>query len=292
LHLGNRAFLLFFIFFLALLRAVPHKSTNRVRTMKILAVRVSLLGVFSATLGSVLLETSSAQPPVVIANWTFETTQPAASPGAGVWITNIAAEIGSGIASGFHSGASVYSTPAGNGSSHSFSSTLWAVGDLYQFVVSTAGRSGVSIGWDQTSSGTGPGKFNLAYSTDGQNFTTILTDYSILPNASPNPVWNATTSSSLYSYFLDLSGNSALDNQPTLYFRLIDDSTTSANGGTVGTGGTDRVDNFLVEVPEPRGLLLIGALGLFAWIWVRSHFRPYFLARVPSGVVVAKRPKR
>ena len=85
----------------------------------------------------------------VIADWTFETSQPAtAGP--------FSPETGAGSATGSHAGAAVYSTPAGNGSSHSFSSNTWAVGDYYQYQVSTTGLDDISIQFDQTSSNTGP----------------------------------------------------------------------------------------------------------------------------------------
>src|SRR5438552_17437540 len=102
-------------------------------SMKSSRAGVWLEGALLAICGVFFLGTASAQPPVVIADWTFESSLPAGSPGAGVWITNISAEIGSGTASGWHAGASTYTSPAGNGSAHSFSSSLWAVGDLYQF---------------------------------------------------------------------------------------------------------------------------------------------------------------
>src|ERR1700742_1621680 len=50
----------------------------------------------------------------IIADWTFETSQPVT---AGPY----SPEIGAGSASGSHAGASTYSTPAGNGSAHSYS---------------------------------------------------------------------------------------------------------------------------------------------------------------------------
>jgi hypothetical protein len=63
-----------------------------------------------------------------------------------------------------------------------------------------------------------------------------------------------------------------VDNQASVWFELIDTSTTSANGGTVGTGGTDRVDNFDVYVvPEPTSLSLLGGFGLLAWTLIRRR---------------------
>ena len=195
-----------------------------------------------------------------VATWTFETSQPAtAGP--------FAPEIGAGAASGSHSGASAYSSPVGNGSAHSFSSTVWAVGDYYQFSVNTTGLNGITLSWDQTSSNTGPRDFKLAYSTDGSTFIDFAT-YPVLANSSPNPVWNSTTASAIYSLTQDLSSVAALNNRAAVYFRLIDTSTVSANGGTVGTGGTDRVDNFTVSgisaVPLPAAAWLLGSglLGL------------------------------
>src|SRR5262245_54423391 len=59
----------------------------------------------------------------LIASWTFETTQPA---GTAANIGPLAAEIGTGSATGHHASATtVYSSPAGNGSAHSFSSNMW-----------------------------------------------------------------------------------------------------------------------------------------------------------------------
>src|SRR5262249_39698724 len=121
------------------------------------------------------LASTGANASTVIADWTFESTAPAtAGP--------FAPEIGSGSALGHHAGSSTYSAPVGNGSSHSFSSTAWSVGDYYQFEVSSAGLSGLSVSWDQTSSNTGPRDFLFEYSTDGSSFTTLF-DYSVPANA-------------------------------------------------------------------------------------------------------------
>jgi hypothetical protein len=201
-----------------------------------------------------------------IAQWTFETSLPAtAGP--------FAAEVGSGSALGSHVGAAVYSTPVGNGSAHSFSSTLWAVGDYYQFQVSTTGFNGVSLSWDQTSSNTGPRDFQLAYSTNGTTFTNFGSIYSVFANAAPNPLWGSATVQPLYNLSFDLSSITALNNQATAFFRLVDASTVAANGGAVGTGGTDRVDNFTVTataavaaVPEPETYaMLLAGFGLLGF---------------------------
>jgi len=196
-----------------------------------------------------------------VAQWTFETTS-ASITGSSTTLSGIAAETGSGTASGVHASAATWSSPAGNGSAHSFSVNTWAVGDYSQFQLSTVGFSGLSLSYDQTSSTTGPRDFNLSYSLDGTTFTQIGSTYSVLPNSAPN-AWNTTTSSSLFTFSYDLG--STIDNSPTVYFRITDADTTSANGGTVAVAGTDRIDNFTVfttPVPEPTLATLFGLGGL------------------------------
>jgi hypothetical protein len=203
-----------------------------------------------------------------VATWTFESSSSSIA-GTSNHIDGIAAEVGSGIASGVHASAStVWSSPAGNGSAHSFSANNWSVGDYWQLQVNTTGYHGLSLSFDQTGSGTGPRDFTLSYSLNGSSFTQIGS-YSVLANASPNPLWNSTTSSSLYTYNYDLG--SLVDDSPTVYFQIMDADTTSTTGGTVGTGGTDRIDNFSVfttPVPEPSTVaigILSGLAGLFIW---------------------------
>jgi hypothetical protein len=185
----------------------------------------------------------------VIAQWTFETSAPTtAGP--------FAAEVGVGLALGSHASASVYTSPAGNGTSHSFS---------YQFAVSTSGLSGIQLSFDQTSSNTGPAHFQLSYSTNGTSFTSIGTPYTVLANAAPNTTWNPTTSNPVYTFTPDLSAISALSDQATLYFRLSDTDTVSANNGTVAAGGTSRVDNVIVSgtaIPEASAMGLLAPAGL------------------------------
>jgi hypothetical protein len=201
----------------------------------------------------------SVHAQTIIADWTFESTTPTtAGP--------ISPEIGSGAMTGSHAGATTYSSPAGNGSSHSYSSSLWANNDYYQALVSTTGYlDDITLSWSQTSSGTGPGQFQLQYTTDGSTWINIGSTYTVLGNGlAPNAAWNATTASSAYNFSVDLTTvtSGAVNNQAVLGIRFEDESTTSANGGTVGTGGTDRVDNVLFQdvtnAPEPSTMSLLG----------------------------------
>jgi uncharacterized protein len=180
----------------------------------------------------------------IIVQWTFESPNTPAAATAAVYPNAIAPAVGSGNAGGVHTSASTaWSTPVGNGSPASFSSNNWSVGNYYQFSTSTAGFTGISVSWDQTGSATGPRDFKLAYSTDGTNFTDFYS-YSL---PSPAVSWSSGSTSLATKFSSDLSSVTALDNQANVYFRLIDASTTSINGGTVATGGTGRVDNFTVR---------------------------------------------
>jgi predicted extracellular nuclease len=180
----------------------------------------------------------------IIAQWTFESPNTPATATAAVYPNAIAPAVGSGNAGGVHTSASTaWSTPVGNGSAYSFSSNYWSVGNYYQFRTSTAGFTGILVSWDQTGSATGPRDFKLAYSTDGVNFTDFYS-YSL---PSPAISWSSGSTSLATKFSSDLSSVTALDNQATVYFRLIDAGTVSINGGTVGTSGTGRVDNFTVR---------------------------------------------
>jgi hypothetical protein len=186
-----------------------------------------------------------------ITGWTFETSIPlTAGPHA--------AEIGTGSASGVHAGAATYSSPAGNGSAHSFSSNTWVIGDYYQFTTSSVGSSDLAITWDETRSGTGPSAFEVQYSTDGSTYTAIpavlVPAYTV-----PSVTWNASTpdATGTSSFTRVLQSIPGLNNNATIGFRLV------ATGAAGGTAGTNRVDNFKVldNVPEPCTAILIGMVG-------------------------------
>ncbi len=167
--------------------------------------------------------------PVVLAKWTFEVSVPTtAGPHA--------AEEGiyGGDASGWHADqAVVYSNPVGNGSTESFSSTRWSAGDYYQFESSSLGHTDVEISFDQTRSSTGPGLFDILISTNGSDWTTLVEDYGV-------NVASWTTGSHDPSSVLGPFPVPALDNQATIYVRLVSQV-------TVATTGTNRVDNVIIE---------------------------------------------
>jgi hypothetical protein len=110
-----------------------------------------------------------------ISQWTFETSLPAT---AGPYVAELGVSPGSAL--GFHAGTATYSSPLGNGSSHSFSANTWAVNDYWQFSVSTLNYQNIVVSWDQVSSPTGPGTFELFWSTDDSSFTPLGSDYSVL----------------------------------------------------------------------------------------------------------------
>jgi hypothetical protein len=198
----------------------------------------------------------------VIANWTFEVNTPADASNTATG-PSVTADIGAGAATGVHASAGTdWTTPTGNGSANSLSANEWQIGDYFQFQVNLTGFQDVTLAWDQTRSATGATTFDLQYSTDGSSFTTFSDNYTVLENLAGNGgTWNATTQIANYALSADLSSIAALDNDASVFFRL-----TAQVAGTA-TGGTGRVDNFVVNavaqevIPEPATLAIVGVLG-------------------------------
>lgn len=210
---------------------------------------------------AILCLTSTASAGL-IANWTFETAPPtdlfnsSSSP-------SVTADSGSGTASGFHaSNFTDWETPVGNGSANSFSSNNWGIGDYYQFQVSTLGMEDITFSWDQTRSDTGPSSFSLQYSTDGTTFTDFFS-YSV-----GNTSWSSVSTHGPSHRTQDLSAVSALDNDGSIYFRLM---VTAAPSG----GGSNRIDNITISgseiasVPEPASMTLLGLAGAVSIVGAR-----------------------
>jgi hypothetical protein len=192
----------------------------------------------------------------ILADWTFETSQPINS---GPFAPESGLQTATAQASA--SGLNTISSPSGNGSIFSFSGNGWNVGDYFQFQVNTLGYANIQVSYDQVSSGTGPSSFSLEYSTDGVNFTDA-NDYTVSTSIS----WNSSTVKTGTSYTNNLSAATALDNASVVYFRLL-------NNSTVGSGGTDRVDNFVVSaVPEPSAMIMATLGGLACFFMVRRKY--------------------
>lgn len=213
-------------------------------------------------LAAFLLTTSATLAQTTLAKWTFESSglgsfTPNHLPGAGNSTTNFYAEeglqAGSAAAIGKHTGAATYTSPAGNGSAKALSANTWTnnPGDYWQFTLNTLNYEGIVVSFDQISSATGPRDFSFNYSTDGVNFTPFGSGYVVLNNTGAD-AWSATTPKTTSHYSFDLSTVTPLNNASTIYFRLVDTSTNAANGtGTVASGGTDRIDNFIVTGTSP-----------------------------------------
>ena len=187
----------------------------------------------------------------IVAHWTFEAVS-LSTPGATLNVSAGSAAADAGLQTagsaftGAHaSAATIWTTGAGNGSTKGVGSDRWAVGDYWQFSASTTGYQDISLVWDQIGSNTGPGNFKVQYSTDGTNFTDFST-YATPNNAGAALSWSSTTPISTSTLNFDLSSITALNNAATVYFRLVNNNTTSVNGGTVATAGTGRLDNFKI----------------------------------------------
>jgi hypothetical protein len=197
-----------------------------------------------------------------IANWTFETSQP-------VTAGPLSPEVGAGAASGIHAGAAVYSTPAGNGSVHSFSANTWAIGDSWQFKASTVGLQNIKLEFDMTSSNTGPKDFKVQYSSDGSTYTDLPSgSFVSLPNgiAPPPAFWGVSAGRQTgYIFNYDFSSITALNNDANAAFRLVLTTTNPALATSAfGASGANRVDNVTIsgEVPEPSTIALLAMAGV------------------------------
>jgi PEP-CTERM motif len=203
----------------------------------------------------------------IIVGWDFENAPADLTNSAASFTFASTLGTNTGTASGLHLSANTdWTTPAGNGSANSFSSNEWAVGDYYQFTLSTAGFSQVYVSYSQTGSNTGPRDFKLQYSTTGIGGSFVdFSSYAIT-----NDSWNAVTPVPASFRSFDLTAIGALAGNTDVVFRIADTSTTSVNAGTVATGGTGRVDNFIVSdtpidapIPEPSTVLtLVSGLGM------------------------------
>jgi len=222
---------------------------------------------------------ATAAQAATITQWTFETSLPNST---GAAIGPLAAEVGTGSASGVHaSDLTAYVSPAGNGSIASFSSNRWAIGDYYQFATATTGFTGISISLDQTRSSTGPAEFSLSYSTNGTDYNAVSgATWSVTASTTGNITYSDTTTGNSWSQSktatntsvsFDLSVISALNDAASVSFRIISTSTPGS------TGGTNRVDNVTIAgtaisaIPEPSSTAALAGLVVFGAVASRRR---------------------
>ncbi len=132
-------------------------------------------------------------------------------------------------------GAAVASPPAfvANASNQSVSVSSFASTSTNFFQFQLSGVSSYQdymLFFQARRSGTGPVNVDVQYSLDGTSFTTFST---IQPP-------NSTTFTAATAFTIDLSSVVAIENQPTVYFRLLGRDGTSA-------AGTFVIDNFQVQ---------------------------------------------
>jgi hypothetical protein len=217
---------------------------------------------------------SSIAHGAVVAQWTFNTAAPVGTsiPVGASYVYNLAgtpieAEAGAQTAGsrvGFvHASSSAQATtPAGNGSQYSLSSTFWAAGDYYYFTVNTSNYTNIFISFDQARSATGPNTFYIDATTDGgATYTLIKNDYAVIQSGGGGSPATWSSSGTRNGLYLVSSAASFADNQSLVTFRII------AKTGAGATNGTNRIDNVTVEgdlVPAPGSLALVGLGGLLA----------------------------
>ena len=216
---------------------------------------------FFAFLGlTTALFVSAAQAQTLLAGWDFEPDPLAVNltnavfPSSGTYAADNG---GIGQLTAVHaSNNTVWSSPAGNGSSNSLSANNWTTGDYFQFQFSTLTFSNIGITWSQTRSATGLTNFSLRYSTDGTSFTSF-TNYSVA-----QVTWSSTAFTNASVFNFDLSPVTALDNQSNVYLRLVAEQTPAGTG----TGRIDDVSITAVPEPSTYALLALSAAGVAGYV--------------------------
>ncbi len=195
----------------------------------------------------------------LVAQWTFEESRPtSAGPHA--------PEEGTGILFAFHQDDSEYSSPVGNGSEHSFSSTGWAINDYFQIhypqgVVTPQGffAESVRFQFDMASNAAQPPAFALNYSIDGGPYFRAANAIKF-SDAPPRDAWNSSVRQFYYSTEVVIPHQAT----KSISFRLVCNDTLFPRSPDVNV----RLDNVTIEgVPEPASGLLAAcaALGVAAF---------------------------
>ncbi|MFC5447546.1 S-layer homology domain-containing protein [Paenibacillus aestuarii] len=166
-----------------------------------------------------------AGTPEAVASWTFPTT-------ASTTTTPIAAT------SGVNKSSATLAVSGGRTINISANSTIYAGGwnaanGYWQAQVSTLGYSQLTLSSRNYGTSTGPKDFKIQYSLDGTDFTDV-----------PNGAF--VQGSTIADGVKDLVLPSAVDNQPAVYIRWLNYTTTSIGGGTTASGGNSRISDISI----------------------------------------------
>jgi len=197
-----------------------------------------------------------------ISQWTFEPLQGTNA--------NPTPNTGSGTASlvGSMTGITTATGMTGTGcGAQTSGTTAWAIGTANpgttnessgaQFNVSTVGRSGIIVQWDQRFSNTAANTVRLQYTTDGStwnNFTMTASNTTLCAGSINNGRFENNAGDVYRRVIVNLSAITAIDNNPNFGFRAVaahyqatGQFRQSNTPASVATGGTWRFDNVTVS---------------------------------------------
>lgn len=252
-----------------------HKAAGfpqRVSLMTVRSLAASAPRAFAFGIAASILVGASANAAVVV-GWTINTAFPTGvgniptgtsySPPnpAGAGLAETGANIaGSQLRSVHASSSAQYTSPAGNGSQYSFSSTFWAPGDYYEARFSTVGFTDISVSWDQARSASGPAAFKMFVSLDGGTIFTEVFSYTVLQSGGGSAPGTWTTGTPLAIYGNTVSLGTSADNLSLVVVRF-----QNAEALASATNGTNRIDNVFVNgIPSPAAIAVLGLAGLVA----------------------------
>jgi hypothetical protein len=167
--------------------------------------------------------------PVVVAGWTF--------PNTGTITPPVTATSGDPV----NTTNAIFSISGGRSATGSANNTIFTsgwngAGGYWQVQINTLGYSQLTLSSINYGSSTGPKDFKIQYSTDGTTFTDVTN--------------GAFVQGSSYSATAFGPNNlvlpAAVENQPNVYIRWLNYTTTSIGNGTTAAGGNSRIANIAV----------------------------------------------
>ena len=214
------------------------KSVKRISALLLAALMVISL-VPASALARVAVPVKELE---TVAAWDFESETPVASSANANNAGAVVAREDSTIE---------FTYAAGNGSSKGLNSNGWADASAaspkyYTVTVNAAGCSGLVVSADFRASNTGPKNVKLYYSVDGVNFIAAEGGAVALAGGT----WGG----------ISAALPALCDNAESLVLRFAVTDTESANGNTVASGGTLRIDNLFVQcggssvTPDPTSV--------------------------------------